>query len=70
MDSIRIPTPARVFQDFEPSTEWVPKDDLDTLLVYLPGELSCLIHLITFRSLGAYMRVAFLANHTKSVHIL
>lgn len=32
------PTPAaRVYQDFEPSMEWVPEDDSDTLLVYLPG---------------------------------
>ncbi|XP_076959445.1 uncharacterized protein LOC143635509 [Bidens hawaiensis] len=28
---------ARVYQDFEPSMEWVPEDDSDTLLVYLPG---------------------------------
>ncbi|KAI3823843.1 hypothetical protein L1987_05288 [Smallanthus sonchifolius] len=28
--------PARVYQDFEPSMEWVPEDDSDTLLVYLP----------------------------------
>ncbi|KAL8197922.1 hypothetical protein R6Q57_030080 [Mikania cordata] len=27
----------RVYQDFEPSMEWVPEDDSDTLLVYLPG---------------------------------
>ncbi|KAL4562997.1 hypothetical protein LXL04_027028 [Taraxacum kok-saghyz] len=31
------PTPPRVYQDFEPSMEWVPEDDSDTLLVYLPG---------------------------------
>ncbi|XP_076898475.1 uncharacterized protein LOC143552058 [Bidens hawaiensis] len=28
---------ARVYQDFKPSMEWVPEDDSDTLLVYLPG---------------------------------
>ncbi|XP_071696443.1 uncharacterized protein [Rutidosis leptorrhynchoides] len=37
MDSKAIPTPTRVYQDFEPSMEWVPEDDSDTLLVYLPG---------------------------------
>ncbi|KAI3680485.1 hypothetical protein L6452_35256 [Arctium lappa] len=29
--------PPRVYQDFEPSMEWVYEDDSDTLLVYLPG---------------------------------
>ncbi|KAK1422568.1 hypothetical protein QVD17_17851 [Tagetes erecta] len=28
---------ARVYQDFEPSMEWVPEDDSDTLLLFLPG---------------------------------
>ncbi|XP_076900471.1 uncharacterized protein LOC143554642 [Bidens hawaiensis] len=28
---------ARFYQDFEPSMEWVPEDDSDTLLIYLPG---------------------------------
>lgn len=37
MESKGVPTPARVYQDFEPSMEWVPEDDSDTLLVYLPG---------------------------------
>ncbi|KAJ0454271.1 hypothetical protein HanIR_Chr15g0738201 [Helianthus annuus] len=27
----------RIYQDFEPSMEWVPEDDSDTLLIYLPG---------------------------------
>ncbi|CAI9259778.1 unnamed protein product [Lactuca saligna] len=38
MEAKGITTPAaRVYQDFEPSMEWVPEDDSDTLLVYLPG---------------------------------
>lgn len=38
MESKGQPTPAaRVYHDFEPSMEWVPEDDSDTLLVYLPG---------------------------------
>lgn len=32
-----MPVPPRVYQDFEPSMEWVYEDDSDTLLVYLPG---------------------------------
>nr|XP_043622677.1 inactive protein RESTRICTED TEV MOVEMENT 2-like [Erigeron canadensis] len=36
MESTRGPA-ARVYQDFEPSMEWVPEDDSDTLLVYLPS---------------------------------
>ncbi|GKB74782.1 inactive protein restricted TEV movement 2-like protein [Tanacetum coccineum] len=38
MESKGVPTPApRVYHEFEPSMEWVPEDDSDTLLVYLPG---------------------------------
>lgn len=37
MEAKGMPPPARVYQDFEPSMEWVPEDDSDTLLVYLPG---------------------------------
>ncbi|KAJ0692134.1 putative alpha crystallin/Hsp20 domain, HSP20-like chaperone [Helianthus annuus] len=37
MESKGAPTPTRIYQDFEPSMEWVPEDDSDTLLIYLPG---------------------------------
>ncbi|KAM7522777.1 hypothetical protein LguiA_012679 [Lonicera macranthoides] len=33
MDSIS----QRVYKDFEPSWDWVPEEDCDTLLLYLPG---------------------------------
>ncbi|KAL7605039.1 inactive protein RESTRICTED TEV MOVEMENT 2 [Lactuca sativa] len=37
MDSKGRTTPTHVYQQLEPSIEWVNEDDCNTLLVYLPG---------------------------------
>nr|GFA78937.1 inactive protein restricted TEV movement 2-like [Tanacetum cinerariifolium] len=37
MEADGTPTPPQVYEDFKPTTEWVHEDDLDTLLIYVPG---------------------------------
>lgn len=46
MDSI---SKERVYRDFEPTWDWVPDEDCDTLLLHLPGELPTIISLINPR---------------------